>query len=85
MVDRGFSFANMRPMNPVPLRLRYSPMVNALRLTAVRRLAVYLSDRDFARSTLDAALQNHSAIRLAERAAIEAARRNPAYTGQVPT
>ena len=76
----------MRPMQPVPLRLRYSPLVNALRLTAVRRLAVYLSDRDLARSTLDKALQNHSTVRLAERAATDAAaRRDPAYMGQFPT
>jgi hypothetical protein len=64
---------------------RYSPVVNALRSTTLRRLAVYLSDRGVARRRLDQAMHDHSAVRLAERAAQEAARRRPAYAGQRPT
>ena len=63
----------------------HSPLVNALRLVPLRRLAVSLSDRGIARAALDRAMHNHSAVRLAERAAKEAARRQPAYAGQRPT
>lgn len=72
-------------MTTRPVPHRYSPLVNALRLTALRRAAVYLSDRGFARRTLDTAMQRHAAVRLAERAAEEAARRAPAYAGQSST
>lgn len=64
------------------LSARYSPLVLALRLSPARRLAVYLSDSDVARARLDNALHEHSAVRLAERAAAEAVRRTPAYAGR---